>query len=264
MEVRSLGYRTDLALLQLGGSLVEDRGDHLVVRTPQNPGYWWGNFLLLDRAPTPASHWLARFAVEFPDARHLAIGVDSPDGTVADLDGFAAAGLRVDSSTVMTADAVRPPAHPNTDAEYRALTSDDDWAQRVELRVAAREVGHSEASYRDHAVRTSAVLRRLTEAGHGAWFGAFLGGRLVASMGLIAAGGGLARFQAVETHPDTRRRGLAGTLVHHTARYGFGRLGVRTLVMVADPDDVAIRIYRSLGFTGTETQLQAERPAPDS
>lgn len=41
MEVRSLGYRTDLALLRLGGSEFEDRGDHLVVRTPHNPTFWW-------------------------------------------------------------------------------------------------------------------------------------------------------------------------------------------------------------------------------
>nr|MBA2558703.1 GNAT family N-acetyltransferase [Propionibacteriales bacterium] len=33
-----------------------------------------------------------------------------------------------------------------------------------------------------------------------------------------------------------------------------------TLVMVADPDYPAIRLYRSLGFVDTETQLQAERP----
>jgi hypothetical protein len=28
-----------------------------------------------------------------------------------------------------------------------------------------------------------------------------------------------------------------------------------TLVMVADPEDVAIRVYRSVGFTVTEPQL---------
>jgi predicted GNAT family acetyltransferase len=61
------------------------------------------------------------------------------------------------------------------------------------------------------------------------------------------------------THPDLRGRGLCGTLVHHAGRYGFDELGVHTLVMVADPDYLAIRIYHSVGFTGTETQLQAAR-----
>jgi hypothetical protein len=30
-------------------------------------------------------------------------------------------------------------------------------------------------------------------------------------------------------------------------------------VVVADPEYLAIRIYRSVGFTGSETQLQAAR-----
>src|SRR5258708_28834018 len=47
VEVRSLGYRTDLAILALEGSQVTDQGDHLVIRTAGNPDYWWGNFLLL-------------------------------------------------------------------------------------------------------------------------------------------------------------------------------------------------------------------------
>ena len=51
--IRSLGYRTDLALLTLGGSTVQQRDGYLVVRTPANPLHWWGNFLLLPYLPTP-------------------------------------------------------------------------------------------------------------------------------------------------------------------------------------------------------------------
>jgi ribosomal protein S18 acetylase RimI-like enzyme len=98
------------------------------------------------------------------------------------------------------------------------------------------------------------------EGGHGAWFGAFVDGRLLSGMGLFRASEGLARFQNVETRPEARGRGLAGTLVHHVSRYGFDELGARTLVMVADPDYLAIRIYRSVGFAETESMLQAERP----
>ena len=97
-------------------------------------------------------------------------------------------------------------------------------------------------------------------AGHGAWFGAFVDGRLLSQMGLVAASPGLARFQSVETHPDARGQGLAGTLVDHVSRYGFGELGATTLVMVADPDYSAIRLYRSVGFSDGESQLQAEKP----
>jgi hypothetical protein len=46
MQVTSLGFRTDLALRVLEGAEVTDRGDYTVVRSPDNPTFWWGNFLL--------------------------------------------------------------------------------------------------------------------------------------------------------------------------------------------------------------------------
>jgi predicted GNAT family acetyltransferase len=101
--------------------------------------------------------------------------------------------------------------------------------------------------------------RALVAAGHGQWCGAFLGDTLVSQMGLVTDGPGLARFQSVETHPDHRGRGLAGTLAHHVSGYGFRELEAKTLVMVADPDYLAIRIYRAIGFIDSEAQLQAER-----
>jgi hypothetical protein len=48
--------------------------------------------------------------------------------------------------------------------------------------------------------------------------------------------------------------------VHHVSRYGLDELGAHTLVIVTDPDSSAIRVYRSVGFADTESQLQAERP----
>jgi hypothetical protein len=46
VEIKSLGYRTDLLLLELSGSEFQDTGEYVVIRTPANPMYWWGNFLL--------------------------------------------------------------------------------------------------------------------------------------------------------------------------------------------------------------------------
>jgi RimJ/RimL family protein N-acetyltransferase len=160
----------------------------------------------------------------------------------------------------MTATSVRPPERPNLDATYRQLSSDDDWQQSLQLRIACNDT--DEVGYETFAARKLASDRATAEAGHGGWFGAFLDGRLVAQMGLFKASSGLARFQTVETHPELRGRGLAGTLVHHTSRHGFDELGARTLVMVADPEYLAIRIYRSVGFAATETQLQAELQPP--
>jgi GNAT superfamily N-acetyltransferase len=115
------------------------------------------------------------------------------------------------------------------------------------------------ASSREFSERRVADQRRIAEAGHGSWFGAFQGGRLAAQLGLYSDGGPIARYQNVETHPSARRQGLAGTLVYHAGRYGLDTLGARTLVMVADPGYSAIRIYRSAGFADLETQVTLQR-----
>ncbi|HEY8789730.1 MAG TPA: hypothetical protein VIM10_11440 [Actinopolymorphaceae bacterium] len=58
------------------------------------------------------------------------------------------------------------------------------------------------------------------------------------------------------------RMGLDDTLVHHAGRYALTDLGVETLVIVADPEYVATRIYRSVGFDGTETRFSSAVPEP--
>jgi ribosomal protein S18 acetylase RimI-like enzyme len=260
MDVRSLGFRTDLALLQLAGSEVEDSGDHLVIRTPANPGFYWGNFMLLARPPgiDRVADLIASYDATFPDSTHRAFGVDGTEDRSADLGPLLHAGLKSDPGTVMTASQVHEPPRPHRGATYRRLESDDDWSQRVELAAACNE-DHDPESYAVFAQRKAASERDRAEAGHGAWWGAFLAGQMVSGMGLYSASPGLARFQSVETHPTFRGRGLAGTLVHAVSRYGFDELDATTLVMVADPDYLAIRVYRSVGFTDSEHQTQLEQ-----
>ena len=258
MEVRSLGYRTDLMIRVLEGSQVEDRGDYLIIRTPRNPTYWWGNFLLL-KAPKPgqAKRWVAAFTAEFPAARHMAIGVDVTEISAVEIGEYVARNLRLERSSVLTAQELAEPQQPNRQAAYRELSGDDDWRRSADLRavVNAGEPG-SDPEFLHARVDAE---RALTEEGHGSWFGAFVDGDLVAQLGVITDGSGVARYQNVETHPAWRRRGLAGTLVWQAGRHALDTVGASTLVIVAEPLADAIRVYRTLGFADAETQVRFER-----
>jgi GNAT superfamily N-acetyltransferase len=265
VDVTSLGYRTDLMIRVMEGSEVADHRDHVVVRSPASPAFWWGNFILLAAPPPPreAARWLARFAEVFPAADHVALGIDATEPHAADRSGLVEAGLRVERSMVMTASAVHAPPRPNHDAHYRPLASEEDWRHSLELRLASDEGGEPTATRAFYEQRT-ADARRLTENGHGAWFGAFAGERLIAQLGVFSDGSGIARYQNVETHPAWRRKGLAGTLVWRAARYAIDQLGARTLVIVADPGGSAIRVYRSVGFAEAEAQIAFERASAAS
>ena len=260
-NVRSLGYRTTLSLLEQAGSTVDDRGDHVLVSTESNPDFWWGNFMLLHDRPSAdqALEWVARFEEELPWAAHRAFGLDDPHAPGGALSAFAQLGYQVERSTVMTAEFPPNTGYSSLRTVQRLLIGDHDWEQHLALSLQVYpEPAGGPAS--DFARKRAMARRRLVEAGAGLWVGAFVDGQLVSQLGILKAGPGLARYQDVETHPDCRRRGLAGALVGFAGRLMLRSSGVSTLVMVADPDDEAIRLYRSLGFNETEHQIEASHP----
>ncbi len=261
MEISSLGFRTDLMVLGLGGSEIERHARHVVVRTPANPTFWWGNFVLFPDAVERAelAGRLELFAHAFPDAEHVAWGIDSTDGTAGDEEALVEAGFEVGRDTVLTATELRAPVRA-VDANLRPLRGDADWHQALDLHVACSDPA-DEAVTEEFLDGQVSAARTLTELGHATWYGAFDDGTLLSSLGIVSDGSGLARFQSVETHPDARRQGLASALVRHAGEIALGA-GARKLVIVADPDYHAIGIYRSLGFVETETTVQlTRRPA---
>jgi GNAT superfamily N-acetyltransferase len=248
----------------LEGSHLEDRGDHLVVASPGNQDFWWGNFLLLrELAPGSGPSWLARFAAEFPAARHVAIGVVASDAGTLNPGELIGCGLSLDVDSVLTARSLHEPSHLNTEVVIRPLAGDDDWQQAVALR-AAINVGTAGDDLKFTTARIAAE-RAMCEAGRATWYGAFLDRALAAQLGLVTGDGRrerLARYQNVETHPSARRQGLAGTLVWHAGQAALAS-GVPELVIVADPDYHAMRLYESVGFTVTQDQISFSRQPPD-
>jgi len=260
VQVRSLGFRTDLMLRRLAGASVDDRGDHIVVRTQANPGFYWGNFLLIEQPPASgeAGRWLEIFHEAFPDAGHVAIGIDGVDGDTGEIDGLLGAGMDLELSVVLTA--LEPAAAEHPWAEVRRLRSDTDWQQAIDVRLAVDD----DQSRRniEFVTRRAAESRALVENGHGTYVGAVVDGVVRATLGIVTDGSGLGRYQSVETHPDHRRKGLASTLLAAAADIARNEHGVDTFVIVADPDYVAIDLYRGLGFHDAERQVQLQRP-PD-
>jgi GNAT superfamily N-acetyltransferase len=261
MRLRSLGYRTDLIFSRFGGRVI-DRGDYLVVLTPDNPGYRWGNFLLFAEPPREGdfARWRRLFAEEVgspPEITHVVFGWDGVDGELGEVAPFREAGFRLEESVVLTAGQVRLPPKVNDEIEIRPLRKDWEWREATLTQIACRDPEEDLAGYTLFKERKMASYRHMAEAGLGGWFGAFWEGRLVADMGLFQDGD-VARFQAVETHPDFRRRGICGTMVHWVARYGLTHMGAKTLVMIADPNYHAARIYESVGFRPSERQVGLE------
>ena len=271
----SAGWRTDLIFARFDGELTE-RPDCLVVRTPSNPSYWWGNFLLFDHPPRPgdASVWRARFDAEIAsreaESRHVTFGVDAREAFALP-DDFVQQGFTLYQSNVLTMrrGQLLPPRALPPGFRIAALQWPSHTAEAVELQVLCDAGEHQPVEgYRLFRQRQMQRYEAMVRAGMGDWFGVFAetaaGERLVADCGLFHAG--IGRFQHVETHPEFRRRGLCSALIHAVCRHGFEALGLDTLVIVADPLDVAIGLYESVGFERGVASWHIERrpfaPAP--
>jgi hypothetical protein len=225
-----LGWHTDLAVLRLEESSVEDRGDHVVVRTPASPLYHWGNFVLVTDAGRvdEAAHWLAVFESELPAVEHRSIGfVAAPRDTEA----WAAHGFELDQDDVLAA-ATRPEATPAPQGYLvRQLADAIEWEQSAGLRIA--ELAQGDAREAEHERQRTESRIAMSDQGHVAWFGAFHGDRLVAELGVVDCGEGVARYQSVVTAAGHRRRGLAGHLLGVAAQWSADR-GARRWVIVAE------------------------------
>jgi ribosomal protein S18 acetylase RimI-like enzyme len=267
-----LGWRSHLLACRFGAEIVE-RDDCIVLRSPSNPSYYWGNCLILPEAPRDAdmTHWLRRFDEEVaaaqPLSTHRAFGVDAA-ALPHPLPSWRGAGVdEIDAMAVLTLEpaglAAAPLVRDTAGLRLRALDLPDEFELTVAAQVAARDATFEAEAYR--VFRRGAMQRvaAMQAAGIAEWFGAMVGGVLAADCGLVHDGR-LGRFQFVETQVAWRRRGLCRALVHHVCRHAFGVLGLQRLVMCADPHDVAIGIYRSVGFVQVERHWCLQRrPLPD-
>lgn len=264
-----IGFRSELVFHRFAGRVDDLRAEHGCVRvlTPGNPYYFWGNYLLFDRAPTAddAARWPALFetligAVQpVPCHRAFAWLEDAP-GQVAP---FLQAGYDAVVSSVMSARAPAPTPPPRIAAVLRQFSEESDWQRLIQLHVETREAVHPELAYRAFSAARVAQWRAMQAAGLGAWFGAFVAGgggeTLAAALGIYVESPSdcpepadrIARYQVVVTAEPYRRAGLARALIGEAARYARAHLGAARFVIIAAAEEMPERLYASLGFERT-------------
>jgi len=249
-----LGWRTDLEVLRRAGSQITDSADHIVVRTPDNPGYHWGNFVYI-RDPATAADPAACLALmrrSIPGASHVAIGLPGPPDVAA----WRALDLGVECDEVLASD--QPPMGRELPDGYhaRAFAAADDWEQAIGKELA--EAGSpADPAYADFVRRRVDSRRRMVANRDAAFMGVFHGGRLVADLGIVLCDG-IARYQSVGTDPAHRGLGLASHLLQAAGAWAERR-GATRWVIVADRGSDAARLYRRCGMDPVGQSWQVYR-----
>ena len=257
MKIQSLAFKTDLFFHRFTGVVLEYE-DHIVVKTPTNPSFFWGNLLYFSHPPKKESleKWINIFQHEFHSmsVNHMTFAWDSKEGIEGEAQDFVKAGFNLEKSIVMIADSVKKPSKLNSMISIRPIQTSEEWKSVIENHVLCREDHFQEEPYRQFIIKKIRDYRMMLDQKKGHWMGAFLGEKLVGNLGVFSENG-LARFQMVGTHPDHRRMGVCSTLVYHTACFALQEMKVSQMVMVADPDYHAAKIYQSVGFEPKEMMI---------
>ncbi len=254
MHLRSVGLATDVELAATRG-VVSDHENYLVISTPDDPTYYFGNLLVFPAAPQvgEVGYWSRKFTEELgkdPAIRHITFRWDGITGDLGAVDELRVAGFTVEVTQVMTARAVTA---PRVAIEVRALTT-AEVALTAELEY--RDADRHDDVHLKFLQRRALWKQSLVASGRAMWFGAFDRGDLVGSLGLVALGA-RARYQDVQTAATHRKRGIASALLAAAAREVLP--SIQQLVIVAEPGSDAARVYERAGFRTTEQVASACR-----
>lgn len=149
-------------------------------------------------------------------------------------------------------------------AEIRRLGADDAEAFSTLRRELTRDnpvpMG---LSYEEEITRTLDGFRaQLSSAPPNAVFGAFVADELVATAGIsrvwqFASSHHKMVMWGVFTSPRFRRRGLSRDVVNRALRHAFSTGVRRVNLQVYVPNEAAVTLYRSIGFTEFGTEVEA-------
>jgi len=248
MKLKSLWLRSNLMFFE-HNAIVEAKKNYIVVKTPDNPSYFWGNFLIYYQGPKDGDHkkWREDFSNEFSsetDVKHEAFTWDIDNNyNSKELYLFRDRGFEYDETIVLVAEKKLNIQHRNNDFIYKRIVTEEEWNKVIDLQVLVNSSEYKEIEYRPFVQKRFSQYRRLAKIGLGHWFGAFRDGCLVADLGLFC-GYGIGIFQNIETRSEFRKRGIAQSLMN----YAVESLDCCSLVIEADEDGPAINMYKTIGF----------------
>jgi hypothetical protein len=257
-----------MRLLELSlASRIFDRGDLLVIQTPGNPTYYYGNFLIFLEPPSPErkAHWEAIFEREFfaqPESKHRLFAWDhaklSPPTDGRTIEAFVHDGYEYHADIVMSARSVGTPPAETNNMQLRQLQHDPEWDQLVEVvGLASARYSTDRDSIRRYAVRKVTTWKRIVDRQRGVLMGCINGG-VVEAFGLLMWQDRIGVVVEDYSRDDQLDNWLS--LIHGAASYGLNQLNLTQVIVETAPR--LRRALEGLGFVAVEQVGSVVRPTP--
>jgi len=143
----------------------------------------------------------------------------------------------------------------------RVLSDAADWHAATALRYSMHAAGMTAHEFQRFTQRRMEIYRAACEAGLGQWYGVFVQNNLVSTCGIMCPYGHLARFRLVLTHPRYRHNGYASSLIYGAAMHAQDVFRPTAILIAAERQSPAQRLYEKLGFQEVQTAFQVTRTA---
>ena len=245
MSIKSLGLKTDIMFFK-HNALVKEKENYLVIKTPDNLSYFWGNLLVYPKGPVTGDlyKWIEDFKNEFneKEINHMTFAWDLTKSEV-DYKQFENKGFEYDETMILVADDELTPTFVNSDIVTKKVVSDEDWNEIIEFQVLVNENDYEEESYRPFITKRFEHYRKLSEMGLGYWYMAIKDDKIVSDLGLFWEDS-VARFQSIKTQTEYRKQGIAQTLM----KFASDESKCDSFVIEAEEDGPAINMYKTIGF----------------
>jgi hypothetical protein len=261
MDLKSIALKTNLILDNCFASIIE-HDEYLVVRSKNRPEYIWGNYLIMKSSPKKGDYknWINLFEKEFGTKNEkgfVAITFDTLDGSNSYFEDFRADGFDIQISKILIAKEVNLPPKMNSGIEIRPFSSESDWERYIDIHFTPNWGYGSDSEQKRFLKEEMNNFKKFTLQKNAKRFGAFLNGEMIAELGVYWKDG-IARFNNVATHRNYRRIGACNTLVYHVSCFLLEKADIHTLVMEADEDYHAAKIYESVGFKPSQKLIAFE------
>ncbi len=237
-----LSHQTEMIVYRLQ-SIVEEKDRYCKVSSPERPNYYWGNFLLFPQAPQENDfhQWMKYYQEEFDIGKQNFVSFTWDEEEEGDVKAFLKNGFKHEVLHALVLKELKKPIILNRVIRIRELSEGQEWEQQIQMHLT--EPGYT----LDFLQGQARSFQDLIARGVAKRFGAFIGDRLVADLGIIYEGD-ILRFNNIIVHPKFRRRGICRTLVYEVSRLIVEAERFDKIVMQAEAGEPAETLYLSLGF----------------
>lgn len=258
LQFTSKTLQSELAVLRHSCE-IKEKTEYFVVRSLRNPHFHWGNFLIFKQAPqkNDLPKWEEYFCLEFPEFIHQHRAFTWIHGEELPADCKITEYL-IEKTVCLTTKDVQPVKQIHPDITIRKVQTEQEWLELEQKQAERIKPEDRDPSFLSFNKQKFKDYKAIVDKDLGDWFIADLGGEWVGDLGLFHSEG-MACYQNVTTYPGFEGLGIAHALVYGSAQYAIAHYPVKELVIVAEENSRAQKIYQNLGFQVVERRTNLYR-----